>query len=116
MDNKEAIAIKQQIENAVYIIIIAVICAIVYRDGNSWIDGFISPKIEYVVGFLISILGLCFMALSIWILCMIACIVAIVAIHYQDQNWESSIDSVPYWSAVGAIVTTVLCIITRLLA
>lgn len=110
------IAIKQRIENAVYIIIIAVICAIVYRDGNGWIDGFISPKIEYVVGFLISILGLCFMALSIWILCMIACIVAIVAIHYQDQNWADAINSVPYWSAVGAVVTTVLCIITKLLA
>lgn len=104
------IAIKQRIENAVYIIIIAVICAIVYRDGNGWIDGFISPKIEY------SILGLCFMALSIWILCMIACIVAIVAIHYQDQNWADAINSVPYWSAVGAVVTTVLCIITKLLA
>lgn len=122
---------KQKIENAVYLIIIAVICFEVYRESDYWVAEYTSSSFralfwselsgdfsifDYIIGFIFSLFGIGLMGAMTAFACIAICLIPLVIFtshyEYEDQTLNEYTDNIERWAIIGAIIVTILSLFT----
>lgn len=118
LDDKEVFAIRQKIENAVYTVIVTLLC---YNSLGGLQESLFEPtpvglsaleKVGRIVCLLISF-GLA--GAGLVAVCFMACLIPALVFHYYaDCYLEESFDTIIHTSIAGAIITITVCVIMHL--